>query len=288
MSLYDEFQRMLEERRDHETLNLFYGRGVIRGMGRDDYGHKRFILFVRGIGGPRNRNEKEERRNPAGRETYVSIAFGENVSPLNIRVDDKVEVIGHITGYSYSNDAWNKGGYIMYCEADRMELAVPVLSGMFGSEAGGFATERPMTRVALKGKVIKKASMESKNKDSTWYRFLMNVDVNEPGRRPSTIWAQYSSRMRVNDVKVEVGDTVCLFGPFSSTRKLIGEAPDGNSAGSRPFAKQETKDYLNVIVDDMCVLKKAAAGAAVPASGFGNFDGGQTAGMEESAVKKRE
>lgn len=41
----------LGEARTKDTYNRFFARGRIIGIGMDDYGHKRFVLYIRGTGG---------------------------------------------------------------------------------------------------------------------------------------------------------------------------------------------------------------------------------------------
>ena len=51
----------LGEARTKDTYNRFFARGRIIGIGMDDYGHKRFVLYIRGTGGPRASKNGEEK-----------------------------------------------------------------------------------------------------------------------------------------------------------------------------------------------------------------------------------
>ena len=52
----------LEEAKTKDTYNRFFARGKIIGIGVDDYGHKRFVLYIRGIGGTGAQRNKEGTR----------------------------------------------------------------------------------------------------------------------------------------------------------------------------------------------------------------------------------
>ena len=149
----------LGEARTKDTYNRFFARGRIIGIGMDDYGHKRFVLYIRGTGGPRASKNGEEKENvkpaPGARPVYLSIAFGNN-TPYNVRISDIVEVEGHMVAYPYKNEAVDKWGFIQYLKADSITPAVPELTKVFGEEAAGFSTGRHYSRFYLKGVVIDK------------------------------------------------------------------------------------------------------------------------------------
>ena len=237
----------LGEARTKDTYNRFFARGRIIGIGMDDYGHKRFVLYIRGTGGPRASKNGEEKENvkpaPGARPVYLSIAFGNN-TPYNVRISDIVEVEGHMVAYPYKNEAVDKWGFIQYLKADSITPAVSELTKVFGEEAAGFSTGRHYSRFYLKGVHIR---------------------------------AQYSDRMRVNDVQYEKGDTVALIGTFSYSRKV---------------AKHDDARIVyfeNVIVDDMAVVKKKEKAQESPfAGGFGDFGEDEVSVSEGLAEKKRE
>lgn len=268
----------LGEARTKDTYNRFFARGRIIGIGMDDYGHKRFVLYIRGTGGPRASKNGEEKENvkpaPGARPVYLSIAFGNN-TPYNVRISDIVEVEGHMVAYPYKNEAVDKWGFIQYLKADSITPAVPELTKVFGEEAAGFSTGRHYSRFYLKGVVIDKYKKEG----SIWHKLTIRVDGDSEDRRANHIRAQYSDRMRVNDVQYEKGDTVALIGTFSYSRKV---------------AKHDDARIVyfeNVIVDDMAVVKRKEKAQESPfAGGFGDFGETVSLGSEEDkkVEKKRE
>ena len=268
----------LEEARTKETYNRFFARGRVIGIGVDDYGHKRFVLYIRGTGGPgapKNGAEKGKRKPaPGTRPVYLSIAFGNN-KPYSVHVKDIVEVEGHMVAYPYLNEAVNKWGFIQYLKADTIAHAVPELTKVFGEEAAGFSTGRHYSRFFVKGEVVDKYKME----DSVWHKLTVRVEGKQDGRRSNHIRAQYSDRMRVSDAQYEKGDTVALIGTFSYSKKKSRNDSD------------RIVYFENVIVDDMAVVKrKEKAQDSSFAEGFGDFGEEAPAETEEGAQveKKRE
>ena len=146
---------------------------------------------------------------PGSRPVYLSIAFGNN-TPHNVRVNDIVEVEGRMVAYPYFNETVEKWGFIQYLKADSIIPAVPELTKVFGEAAKGFSTERHYSRVYVKGVVIDKYKKES----SIWHKLTLCVEGDQDDRRSSHIRAQYSDRMRVNDIQYEIGDTMALIGSF--------------------------------------------------------------------------
>ena len=116
-----------------------------------------------------------------------------------------------------------------------------------------------------------------KKEGSIWHKLTIRVDGDSEDRRANHIRAQYSDRMRVNDVQYEKGDTVALIGTFSYSRKV---------------AKHDDARIVyfeNVIVDDMAVVKKKEKAQESPfAGGFGDFGEDEVSVSEGLAEKKRE
>ena len=266
----------LEEARTKDTYNRFFARGKIIGIGMDDYGHKRFVLYIRGTGGPKAPKNVEEKENvkpaPGARPVYLSIAFGNN-TPYDVRVSDIVEVEGHMVAYPYMNEVVGKWGFIQYLKADSITRAVPELTKVFGEEAAGFSTGRHYSRFYLKGMVIDKYQKEG----SIWHKITVRVEGDLDDRRANHIRVQYSDRMRVCDVQYEKGDTVALIGTFSYSRKMARNDSD------------RIIYFENVIVDDMAVVRKKERTQGTSfTEGFGDFGEETTMGVEEDEmVEKR-
>ena len=68
----------LEDAKVKETYNKVFARGKIVGFGKNDYGMKRFVLYVRG------RTVQNKEKNPL----YMSVAFGTDVN-RDYRVEGK-------------------------------------------------------------------------------------------------------------------------------------------------------------------------------------------------------
>ena len=266
----------LEEARTSDTYNRFFARGRIIGIGMDDYGHKRFVLYIRGTGGPKVSKNVEGKENvkpsPGARPVYLSIAFGNN-TPYNVRVSDIVEVEGHMVAYPYKNEVVDKWGVIQYLKADSITPAVPELTKVFGEEAKGFSTGRHYSRFYVKGTVVDKYKKEG----TIWHKLTVRVEGNLDDRRANHIRAQYSDRMRVGDVRYEKGDTVALIGTFSYSKKTAR-----NDSGRIVY-------FENVIVDDMAVVKRREnAQDNSFTDGFGDFGEDAASVSEKIAEKKRE
>ena len=232
----------LEEAKTNETYNKVFARGKIVGFGKNDYGMKRFILYVKG------RIAQDREKNPL----YMSIVFGNEVS-RDFRVGDMVEVEGHMIAYPYKNEVWDRWGYIQYVVADSIEVCRPELSRVFGIE-GGFAIEKPCCRIYLKGTVTNKYTKEG----SSWHRFTVLVDDDKKNSRSNRVRVQYSDRMRVSEVEYEEGDRITVIGVMSSSIK---------------GKDKEIRYFENVIADDMAVYEKKTEEARESfAEAFGDFE----------------
>ena len=223
-------------------------------------------------------NSDEKKKSDPPQETYLSIEYGNTSMPSDTRINDMVEVVGHINGYFYQKDTWKKDGYIIQLVADEIRPAEPILEQLYGLK--GFSTERPSTFVVLKGNVLKRITMNG------WIRLLLRVDEKTPGRRPSSIWAQYTYRMRVNDIKAKEGMTVGLYGIFTTTRKEIRteDSTEGLSASAVGSVQPQYKRFTNIIVEDMNIV--GAPEEKKLATGFGNF--GESEETKKQPEKKRE
>ena len=86
-----------------EIRNKVYARGRILGIGKDSYGRPRFILYIRS--------------NSSRPASYISFSL-EKVSLGDIRVNDVVDVEGHMVAYQIRNRVWNRTAYTQYIVAD--------------------------------------------------------------------------------------------------------------------------------------------------------------------------
>lgn len=222
--------------------NKVRARGRIVGIGRDDYGHRSLILFIRGGQG--------------GRPVYVSFAFGADL-PLNITVRSFVDIEGYVTAYSYRNEVWGRQSYVQYFVAEKIKLSKTQLEEAFPEECAGqgFAHNDAFINVSLMGEIVRISrsdaqKQEGSDKPRVWTRIMLRVDPAKDDYRPSLVNIQYSSNMRVSDTPIHVGDKVCVTALVSSKRKNTGYQTESN-------ARRNTRNFENIIVNDLVVIEHA-------------------------------
>lgn len=180
--------------------NLVLAKGRVIGIGRDDYGHKRFVLYVRG----------SKDKNPA----YISFAIQTDM-PLNVAINDTIDVEGHYVCFVAKPDSFRKMKHrpMQYFVADKVTKSVTEMEKMFGIE--GFAHEPAFCRAYFKGEV-KNVDPSSNN----WVNATIKIP-GEPGNHyENTALLQYTTRMRVNDANVQAGDKVCAICFVTSKKKI--------------------------------------------------------------------
>ena len=218
-----------------EIRNKVFARGRVLGIGKDSYGRPRFILYIRS--------------NSSRPASYVSFSL-EKIALGDIRTNDVIEVEGHMVAYQIRNRVWDRTSYTQYIVADSIRMCDTQLKQVFGYD-GGFAYGRQYIKVCLAGKVESVVTREAAKpagaaenakpgSKSEWSTITIRVQENK--KRPCSIKVQYSPRMRVNDVKCEKGDEVCLVATVNS-RKI---EKDGT-----------TRYYENIVVDDIGIVSKA-------------------------------
>ena len=233
--------------------NKVKARGRIVGIGRDDYGHRSLILFIRG-----------------GRDTrpvYVSFAFDADL-PLNVTVQSFVDIEGYVTAYSYRNEVWGRQSYVQYFVAEKIELSKTQLEEAFPEECAGqgFAHHDAFIDVSLMGEIVRISRSEAQNQEGSdkprvWTRIMLRVDPVKDGHRPSLVNAQYSSNMRVSEIPIHVGDKVCMTALVSSKRKNTSNQTedDARRSSSRRNARnfRHVRNFEDIIVNDLVVIEHA-------------------------------
>lgn len=199
--------------------NMVFARGRVVSLGRDSYGHPSLTLFIRG-----SRDIEP---------SYVRFAVN-NLDP-SIRPEDYVYIRGHIEAYRYYNPVWDRNSYVQYLMADSVEVDEPILQFAYGQN--GFAHLDPFVRLYLKGTVV-----SVRDSGEFWKIMTLRIRNENDRYRDTTIRTQYSVRMRVNDVKCEPGDTVCM----TATYYTITKERNGQNV-----------EFANVIVNDMSIIRKA-------------------------------
>lgn len=226
--------------------NKVRARGRIIGIGRDDYGHRSLILFIRG--------------GRDSRPVYVSFAFDTDL-PLNVTVQSFVDIEGYVTAYSYRNEVWGRQSYVQYFVAEKIELSKTQLEEAFPEECAGqgFAHHDAYINVSLMGEIVRISRSEAQNQEGSdkprvWTKIMLRVDPAKDDHRPSLVNIQYSSSMRVSDTPIHVGDKVCVTALVSSKRKNTGYQTESNA---RRSSRRNIRNFEDIIVNDLAVIEHA-------------------------------
>lgn len=227
--------------------NKVRARGRIIGIGRDDYGHRSLILFIRG--------------GRDSRPVYVPFAFDTDL-PLNVTVQSFVDIEGYVTAYSYRNEVWGRQSYVQYFVAEKIELSKTQLEEAFPEECAGqgFAHHDAFINVSLMGEIVRISRSEAQNQEGSdkprvWTRIMLRVDPAKDDHRPSLVNVQYSSNMRVSDTPIHVGDKVCMTALVSSKRKNTSYQTESNTR--RNSSRRNTRNFEDIIVNDLVVIEHA-------------------------------
>lgn len=226
--------------------NKVRARGRIIGIGRNDYGHRSLILFIRG--------------GRDSRPVYVSFAFDTDL-PLNVTVQSFVDIEGYVTAYSYRNEVWGRQSYVQYFVAEKIELSKTQLEEAFPEECAGqgFAHHDAYINVSLMGEIVRISRSEAQNQEGSdkprvWTKIMLRVDPAKDNHRPSLVNVQYSSNMRVSDTPIHVGDKVCMTALVSSKRKNTGYQTESNA---RRSSRRNIRNFEDIIVNDVAVIEHA-------------------------------
>ena len=227
--------------------NKVRAKGRIVGIGRDDYGHRSLILFIRG--------------GRDSRPVYVSFAFDADL-PLNVTVQSFVDIEGYVTAYSYRNEVWGRQSYVQYFVAEKIELSKTQLEEAFPEECAGqgFAHRDAFIDVALMGEIVRISRSEAQKQEGSdktrvWTRIMLRVDPVKGNHRPSLVNAQYSSNMRVSETPIHVGDKVCMTALVSSKRKNTGYQTENDAR--RSSSRRNTRNFEDIIVNDLVFIEHA-------------------------------
>lgn len=227
--------------------NKVRAKGRIVGIGRDDYGHRSLILFIRG--------------GRDSRPVYVSFAFDADL-PLNVTVQSFVDIEGYVTAYSYRNEVWGRQSYVQYFVAEKIELSKTQLEEAFPEECAGqgFAHRDAFIDVALMGEIVRISRSEAQKQEGSdktrvWTRIMLRVDPVKGNHRPSLVNVQYSSNMRVSETPIHVGDKVCMTALVSSKRKSTGYQTENDAR--RNSSRRNTRNFEDIIVNDLVVIEHA-------------------------------
>lgn len=167
-----------------------------------------FILFIRN-GGDR-------------RHTYLKFRY--DPKTLIPKRNTTILIKGHMENYCGSDTT-----KIQYFVADWIRLENPELVNHFGiSEQSGFAYQKPFAKFFIYGAITYKLCTH----ESKW------IEIGIRDFNGTEIKAQYSRKMRVDEVNAQVGDYVYLYALPISTKKLV---------------KNRVINFENLIVEDIVI-----------------------------------
>ncbi|MGT2910762.1 hypothetical protein ACVR1I_03480 [Streptococcus cameli] len=167
-----------------------------------------FILFIRN-GGER-------------RHTYLKFRY--DPKTLMPKRNTTVSIEGHIENYDVSDTT-----KFQHFVADRIRLENPELVKYFDiPEQSGFAYQKPFAKVFFYGAITNKLY----DHKSKW------IEIGIRDFNGTEIKAQYSRKMRVDEVNAQVGDYVYLYALPISTKKHV---------------KNRTVNFENLIVEDIVI-----------------------------------
>lgn len=227
--------------------NKIKARGRVVGFGKDYQGRNEIYIFMR--------------QDYQARPINVSFLF-RNIDP-EIRVGDFVEIEGHIMAYyrqSSTFDQNRKRTYVQHFVADSIEFCKTEIEEVFGVK-GGFA-HKPMFRCYYSGEVtrinltkgtVRDVNNRNKTREVTFVNLLVKVPSDDVTRRLNIISAQYTERMRTNDVNVEVGDKVVIAANVTSTKKQFP-------------GQDKPVFFTNLQIDDMVIVEKGVKKVDTPSS----------------------
>lgn len=225
------------------VTNKIVARGRVAGFGRDYQGRREIYLYIRG----------------AYQERPINVSFTYRDLDPTIEKGDFIEVVGHAVSYfrrpshlSKASGRNERSTLVQYFVADKMTKLKTEIEEVFGVD-GGFSYGRTFFRIYISGEVASVRNSEGsivtpekKSREVTFTRISVRTPATERNRRMNLITAQFTSRMRVADVPVNVGDKVVIVANLSSNKKNF------NNEGRR-----ETVYFMNLIIDDMVVTEFA-------------------------------
>lgn len=204
---------------DKYGANYIEAEGKIVGIYSGNKDRKMVTIFIRNA-------------NTNGRDTYLSFNYKEEMLE-GVEINDHVKIKANVLSYKY-----RENNYAQFLICEEITKIKPEIIEVFGVEEGFnyknnyvrayFAGEIENIQNSSNGWVIVELKIPSKSENEN-YEF-------------NTVRCQYSRRMRVNDVDIEVGDKICLAAVMTSRRKST--------------SNDEIITFENFIVDDMAIVEK--------------------------------
>lgn len=201
--------------------NKVFARGRILGFNYEDAENLRLTLYIRGSKG------KEA--------AYIPFVIPNSMQE-GLNIGDTIEVEGHyLVQKVESTSPDGKEKTIRQFVADKITHALTELEKHFGEK--GFAYDHAYCKAFFKGKVT-----DVRRSLNEWVNVRLQIPGEYEGGEENSVLLQYTTNMRVNDIKVRKGDTVCAVCFATSKRKTR----DGRVIS-----------YEDLILEDMAVTEKA-------------------------------
>lgn len=210
------------------SFNRFYLCGKVVAYGMTPSGAPTFVLAI-------SKDAEDVTERDPSAVSLVDVAFG-NVwkEQKELPLHAMVEVEGHVEGYDYRNEVWNKSSHVQFFVADQIEMVSSKMSEAFGHK--GSTYKRDYSEFYIKGEVI----WLNNNTNNAWSIITIRVG------RKRYIRAQFLKPTEYNGLRVScaTGDMVCATGTVSTA---IKPGKDGNRV-----------KFENLNIDDLHVISHRA------------------------------
>ncbi|HEM3726745.1 TPA: hypothetical protein U1D16_002282 [Streptococcus suis] len=173
----------------NKEQNVIFARGKIIELNNGDT-NPSFILFVR--------------NGAARKHTYLTFEYDSN--KFHLKKGTVVSITAHIENTGTQNNC--------VIITDSVQNEQTELATFFNKQSVfGFAYPKPFAKLFVFGKVIDKHLKPNSN----WIEMIIEDNCK------NRIKVQYSTKMRVNDTKLNTGDKVYAYALPISTQKLVNE-----------------------------------------------------------------
>ncbi|HEM4275846.1 TPA: hypothetical protein U1Y72_001956 [Streptococcus suis] len=191
----------------NKEQNVIFARGKIIELNNGDT-NPSFILFVR--------------NGAARKHTYLTFEYDSN--KFHLKKGTVVSITAHIENTGTQNNC--------VIITDSVQNEQTELATFFNKQSVfGFAYPKPFAKLFVFGKVIDKHLKPNSN----WIEMIIEDNCK------NRIKVQYSTKMRVNETRVEIGDNVYLSALPISIQKTFQE---------------ETFNFENYILEDIVIKRK--------------------------------
>lgn len=227
-------EKFMSEQAKNVTNKVFV-RGRLVGFGTDYLGRREMYIAIRG--------QYQER------PINAAFTYRPNELDPSIRREDYLDIEATINGSNRTSRTTGERFHTQYFVADSIKPAKTEIQEVFGYN-GGFSYNRPQFRAYYEGEVVEvvktKGFVTNTNNrriEVTYYNLYVKVPSEVPGRAHEIILAQYTSRMRVSDNELFLGDKVAVVANLVTKRKT--------GRNGEPYMAS------NLIVDDLFIVSRS-------------------------------